>query len=108
MLPTLRLCNTTCKKTSVADKRGANTPDWKATFGNVKNQCLNELLETLNLNKFYNSYFNLNEVQAPWFVLLRNSNSTKLEILEILEPKLGKLLLKLKKKKKKKKKKKNS
>ena len=60
-----------------------------------KLQCLNELLETQKLDEFKHSNFKLDQTQARSFVFKANSNSIKLEILQILGPKLGKLASKL-------------
>ena len=52
---------------------------------------MNELLKTPKLEEFYYSNF-----EFRWFVAFRNSNSIKLEMPEIFEPKFGKLVSKLK------------
>ena len=57
-----------------------------------RNTDLNELLQTQKLDKFNYSNF---KVGVQWLVFLWNSNSIKLEILEIFQPKLSKFLSKL-------------
>ena len=54
--------------------------------------CLNELLETQKLDKFYCSNFKLDKTWARLFVFRQTLNLIKLEI---FGPKLGKLISKL-------------